>query len=133
MSLRAPFVLSAVLSVVFGLSFVATPTQSLAAYGFTDPSAGHVYALRWFGVYLIATGVLNWMARGVEPSDARRAIVAFNLVSGSAGIVLALVGVLQGIVNTFGWVSVVIYLVLVGLLLPHVSARAPSAARQGAA
>lgn len=104
--------LSALLSLLFGLTFTFVPATALANYGFTDVTPGHLYATKWFGIALMAFAALNWSARRAPDSEARRAIVLGNLVQAVCGLVLALQGVLQGTVNQFGWVSVVIYAVL---------------------
>lgn len=120
--------ITAVLAVLFGLSFALAPVPTLAMYGITEVSSAHRYSIQWFGVALIAFAVLDWTARRAADSEARRAIVLSNLTHSALGLVLALVGVLQGTVNAFGWVSVVIYLGLaLGFLRAQV-ARSDTAA-----
>lgn len=133
MSLRTVLSLSAILSVLFGLGFALAPAPTVAAYGFGDPTPGHLYAARWFGVYLIGAGTINWLARAAGPSDARRAIVGGNLVVAAAGLALGLAGVLQGTVNAFGWSTVVIYVALGGLLARHASGREAASMAAGRA
>jgi hypothetical protein len=103
---------TAVLALLFGLSFTLAPYPSLAMYGIADVTPAHRYSIQWFGVALIAIAVLDWAARNAADSEARRAIVLANLVHATLGLVLALVGVLQGTVNAMGWLSVVIYAAL---------------------
>jgi len=134
MSFRTLLSISAVLALLFGISFALFPTQSAMSYGFVEVSAGHRYALQWFGITLVSLSTLNWGARNLASSEARRAIVVPNLVHGVLGLVLSLLGVLQGTVNAVGWSSVAIYALLsagFGLLLVGQHPESP-AARAGA-
>ena len=104
---------TAALALSFGLSFLLVPYMALAAYGITEVSSAHRYAIQWFGAALVAIAMLDWAARHAADSEARRAIVLANLVHSVLGVGLAVAGVLQGTVNAFGWVSVAIYALLV--------------------
>jgi hypothetical protein len=112
MKLSVVFALAGVLAILFGLSFLFAPAQTLALYGFESTTPGWRYAAQSFGGALLGVGVMNWLARNAADSDARRAIVTGNVVSNVAGLVLAVIMQLQGVVNAFGWTSVVIFLVL---------------------
>jgi hypothetical protein len=103
---------TALIALLFGLSFTLAPYPSLAMYGIADVTPAHRYSIQWFGVMLLAIAALDWAARHAPDSEARRAIVLGNLVSASLGLLLALVGVLQGTVNAMGWLSVAIYAAL---------------------
>jgi hypothetical protein len=65
-----------------------------------------------FGAALIGFAVLTWAARNATDSDAGRAILLALCVGDAIGFVVALVGQLGGVVNTLGWSTVAIYLVL---------------------
>jgi hypothetical protein len=56
--------------------------------------------------------VLTWAARNATDSDAGRAILLALCVADAIGFAVALVGQLGGVVNTLGWSTVAIYLVL---------------------
>jgi uncharacterized protein YjeT (DUF2065 family) len=100
---------AAVLSVLFGLSFLFAPATSLALYGIEAPTTAHQYSLQWFGMMLVSMGVVDWLVRDVADTDARRAVVTGNLLASLMGVALGLIGVLQGIVGPFGWSTVGIY------------------------
>ncbi len=111
MNLSLLMTINAVVAAVFGLAFVVAPTQIVSLYGpSADPALRYVAQL--FGSALIGFAVLTWMARKATASDARSAIVLSLFVSDGLGFVLALIGQLGGVVNSMGWSTVVIYLLL---------------------
>jgi hypothetical protein len=70
------------------------------------------FVAQLFGSALIGFAILTWSARSAGDSDARRAIVLAVFVSNAVGFVLSLMGQLKGLVNSLGWSTVAIYLVL---------------------
>ena len=67
---------------------------------------------RFFGVSLLAIGLLSWLARNTTDAVARRAIMAAFLVSDAAGVIVATAGTLSGAMSSLGWSVVAIYLAL---------------------
>ena len=111
MKLGNLFAVNAVIAGLFGLGFVFAPAKVLAQYGLTvDAQFGLVAQL--FGAALIGYAILTWSARKAGDSDARRAIVLALFVSNAVGFVLALMAQLKGLVNSLGWSTVAIYLLL---------------------
>ena len=104
-------VVNAVIACLFGLGFVFAPAKVLAQYGLTV-DAGFGLVAQLFGAALLGYAILTWSARKAGESDARRAIVLALFVSNAVGFVLALMAQLKGLVNTLGWSTVAIYLVL---------------------
>jgi len=111
MKLGNLFAVNAVIAGLFGLGFVFAPAQVLAQYGLTLDAGLSVIA-QLFGSALIGYAILTWSARSAGASDARRAIVLALFVSNAIGFVLALMAQLKGLVNSLGWSTVAIYLVL---------------------
>jgi uncharacterized membrane protein YdcZ (DUF606 family) len=111
MKLGNLFAVNAVIAGLFGLAFVFAPAQLLARYGLAiDAAFGLVAQL--FGAALIGYAILTWLCRTAGDSDARRAVVLALFVSNGAGFVLALIAQLKGLVNSLGWSTVAIYLLL---------------------
>lgn len=111
MKLSTLMVLNAVIAAVFGIAFVLMPWQVLSFYG-VQPSPELNYVGQLFGASLVTFAVLTWSARNADASDARNAIVLALLIGDGIGFIVALMAQLSGIVNTFGWSIVVIYLFL---------------------
>lgn len=113
MTLRNLLIVDAWIACVFGLGLVLIPQQLTAFYHITLNPGGVVVG-QLLGVTLFGFGMLNWRARNVQDVHALRAIVLGNLVTDVLGFVIALLNQLAGTgeVNQFGWVNVVLFLVL---------------------
>lgn len=113
MSLRNLLTVAAIIAFAFGLGFVLIPGQLTSLYNITL-NPGGLFIGQLFGAALIGFGVLNWFARGVQDSQALRAIVLANLIGDGVGFVFALIGQINGVggVNQLGWSTVAIYLLL---------------------
>ncbi len=70
------------------------------------------YVAQLFGVSLVGFAFLTWSARNATDSDARKAIVLALFVSDGVGFIVALIGQFAGVVNSLGWSTVAIYLLL---------------------
>jgi hypothetical protein len=111
MKLSILMALNAVVAGVFGIAFVLLPGQALSWYGVTG-DAQLTYVARLFGAALITFALITWMARDAADSDARRAIVMGLAAGDIVGFVIALMAQLGGVVNSLGWSTVAIYLLL---------------------
>jgi hypothetical protein len=121
MKLGNLFAINAVIAGLFGLAFVFAPAQLLAQYGLTI-DAGFGVVAQLFGAALLGYAILTWLCRKAGDSDARRAIVLALWISDGIAFVLALIAQLQGMVNSLGWSTVVIYLLLaIGFAYFHFS------------
>lgn len=102
---------AAVLAVVFGLSFILAPAQTMSFYGVTLELAG-----QWLGRYLgstfIGIGVLTWLVRNAEPSEGLRAVVLGDFVLSVLGLVAAVLHAISGLGNALLRSDVVLYLFL---------------------
>jgi len=111
MKLGNLFTVNAVIAGLFGLGFIFAPAAVLVRYG-VSADAGMAFVAQLFGSALIGFAILTWSARSAGDSDARRAIVLAIFVSNAVGFVLSLMAQLKGLVNSLGWSTVAIYLVL---------------------
>ncbi len=111
MKLKVLFIITAIIAVVFGVAFAILPAQVYSLYDI-ESSAGLNYMGQLFGAALIGFGLIAWLARNVADSDARRAIILAFFISDGIGFVIALIGQLNEIIGSLGWLTVVIYLLL---------------------
>jgi hypothetical protein len=111
MKLGNLFVVNAVIAGLFGLAFIAAPARVLAQYGLAV-DAGFALVAQLFGAALIGYAILTWGVRAAGDSEARRAIVFALFIGDGVAFVVALIGQLRGVVNTLGWSTVAIYLLL---------------------
>ena len=112
MKLSTLMIINAVVAAAFGVAFVLVPSQVVSLYGIEDASEILIYVGRLLGAALVGFAVLTLSARNASDSDARRAIVLALLISDGIGFIVALMGQLAEVVNSLGWSTVAIYLVL---------------------
>ena len=83
----------------------------LMMYGMT-PGVGEQLMTRFFGVSMLALGLLSWLVRNSRDSSVRQAVVPAFLVFDAAGIIVSLLGTLSKVMSPRGWQVVAIYLLL---------------------
>ena len=113
MSIKTLMIINAIVAIVFGVVFVIIPAQVFSMYGFGGESNIQlIYMGQLFGTSLIGFGLLTWTARNASDSEARKAIVFALFLSDVIGFVVALIAQLNNVVNSLGWSTVAIYLLL---------------------
>jgi hypothetical protein len=112
MKLSTLMIINAVVAAFFGVAFVLVPSQAISLYGVEEASEILILILRLMAAAFIGFAVLTWSARNASDSDARRAIVLALFVSDAIGFIAALMAQLADVVNSLGWSTVAIYLLL---------------------
>jgi hypothetical protein len=111
MKLKTLMIINTIVAIVFGVTFVIVPAQVYSLYGITADEQ-LVYMGRLFGSALIGFALLTWLARNATHSDARWAIIYALFTADCVGFIVALIGQVSNVVNTLGWSTVAIYLLL---------------------
>jgi len=111
MKLNVLFIINAIIAFVFGVAFALIPAQVYSLYSI-EAGAGLNYMGQLFGAALIGFGLIAWLARNAADSDSRRAIILAFLIADVIGFVIALIGQLNEIIGSLGWLTVAIYLLL---------------------
>jgi len=111
MKLKILFIITAIVAIVFGVIFVIIPAQLYSLYG-VESGAGLNYMGQLFGAALIAIGLVSWQSRNAADSDARKAIVFSFFIADGIGFVVALIGQLNEVVGSLGWLTVALYFLL---------------------
>ncbi len=111
MKLKILFIITAIIAIVFGVVFVIIPAQVYSLYSI-ESGAGMNYMGQLFGAALIAIGLISWQSRNAADSDARRAIILAIFIADGIGFVIALIGQLNDVVGSLGWLTVAIYFLL---------------------
>ncbi len=108
MKLRVMFTIVSVVAILYGLGALLVPTAMMQLYGFgTDPAT--VVVGRFFGVEMLAVGLIDWFVRDFTGASALP-IIRGNLVADAVGVIVSIVAVLDGTMNAMGWSAVAIYL-----------------------
>jgi hypothetical protein len=126
MRLSTLLLIGGVLGIVFGLGFLLVPASVLPMYGVqTDPPV--VLMSRFFGAALFQLGSILYLGRGTTEPGAQRALIVAGVLGSVAGLAVAVLGRLNGLVNAMGWSTVVIYgFLLIGYLMHfRTGSRAP--------
>lgn len=111
MKLKNMMIIKAVVCLLFGILFLLVPGPLMAFFGVTlDP--GGIFVARLYGASLIGNLLLTWFSRNDPGSEALRASVLGLFVYDAIGFIVALMAVLSGVMNTFGWAVVALYLFL---------------------
>ena len=111
MKLRVLFIITAIVAIVFGVVFVIILAQLYSLYGI-ESGAGLNYMGQLFGAALIGIGLISWQSRNAADSDARKAIIFSFFIADGIGFVVALIGQLNEVLGSLGWLTVAIYLLL---------------------
>ena len=111
MKLKVLFIITAVCAIVLGVAFVIIPTQLYSLYA-VESAKGLNYMGQLFGTALIGIGLIAWLVRNAGISDARKAIVLSFFIADGIGFVVALIGQLNEILGSLGWLTVAIYFIL---------------------
>jgi hypothetical protein len=99
----------AVVALIFGLSFLLLPVQTMALYG-TNLDVSGQYIARYFGSAFLGISVILWMARYTKPKDdATKGIVLGGFILTLTGFVAALFDKFYGVGNSLVWLTVVLY------------------------
>lgn len=112
MRLNTLLLVAGLLALVFGLGFLLVPGALLPVYGI-DPAPATMLMSRFFGVALVNLGLAVYLLREVREASAQRGLVLAGVAGSVAGLAVAVMGQLGGLVNVMGWSTVAIY----GLLL----------------
>ena len=110
MNLRTFLIVAAVLALGYGLGLTLMPAVMNTTYGF-GTSGSEILLARFFGVELLALGVVAWMSKDLNGASVRP-IITGSLVADTLGAIFALMGTISGVMNSVGWSAFAIYFLL---------------------
>jgi hypothetical protein len=111
MRLNTLLLVAGLLALLFGLGFLLVPGPLLSGYGVTaDPAA--ILMARFFGAALVQLGLVLYLTREVADPAGQRGIVLGSFLGSAAGLIVALMGQISGLVGALGWSTVLLYFLL---------------------
>ena len=110
MKLRTFLIIAAVLALVYALGLILMPAFMNTTYGF-GISAPEILLARFFGVELLVLGLITWLAKDLTGASVRP-IITGTMVGNAVGAIIALMGTLNGVMNSTGWSAFAIYFLL---------------------
>ncbi len=103
--------INAIVAILYGAGFVILPAKLGGLYGMpAEPHA--ILNLQFFGSAVLGLGVILWFAREFQEWAAMRGVLIGAAVVDVIGLLVNILGMVQGTVNTLGWSSTVVYVLL---------------------
>jgi hypothetical protein len=113
MKLKHLFIINAIISLGYAFGeLLITETMFSLYFGTETPTAEALLVARYFGWGLLAVGLICAFVANAPPSEAKQAIVKALFIADVVGIIVSLMGILDGTFNALGWSAVVIYVFL---------------------
>jgi hypothetical protein len=110
MKLSSFLTAKAIISLVFGIGFVAIPAAVWSMYGVTLDPVG-ILMTRFVAACLIGIGLICWITRNAD-FNTLKGITLSLFIGDTIGFIVALSGQLGGLMNTLGWIIVAIWFLL---------------------
>jgi hypothetical protein len=111
MKLKTLLIIKAIVCLCLGIPILIIPDFVYSIFG-AALTAGGIFAAREYGASMMGNLMLTWFARNSQESEARWAIVFALFVYDAVGFVVSLIAVLDGTINSLGWMVVALYLLL---------------------
>jgi hypothetical protein len=113
MKLKHLLIINAIISLGYAFGELLITKTMLALYfGAETPTAETILAARYFGWGLLAVGLICAFVANAPPSATKQAIVKALFIADIVGLIVSLMGILDGTFNALGWSAVVIYVFL---------------------
>jgi hypothetical protein len=100
----------AVVAFLYAIGLLLAPALMESSYG-TESTASVMLSDRYFGSTLLAVALIAWLGKDLTGASVRP-IITGCLIGFAAGLVVSVMGTLDGTMNASGWSAVVLYLLL---------------------
>ena len=111
MKLRNLYLANSIITLVLALGLLLMTSVMVNLFGMNNSAETRTLS-QLLGVGLVVGGMTTLLAREVTDPMARSAINFSNLIADVLGVVIALNATLTGVFGWFGWLLVVVYLLL---------------------
>lgn len=125
MSQKTIYTAVGLLHLIFGLGFILLPNLVTSLYGVSLDEAGTMMA-RLLGTSDLAGALLLLGARNLPASPATRLVSLKGMVEWGLVAIVLLYYSLTGLVNVLGWVSVVLFVIIVYLFAADAHRKSPA-------
>jgi hypothetical protein len=110
MKLSTFLIVKAIICFVFAIGYIVVPVATGSIYEITLDPDGIIMA-RFFGALLLGIGLILWLCRNAD-WNVLKSITLSLCIADTIGFIIALVAQLAGVMNSLGWIIVVIWLLL---------------------
>jgi uncharacterized membrane protein YecN with MAPEG domain len=104
-------ILTTIFSLGYGVASLLVPATLLSFFGMELGDAQQLM-VQFFGVALVAIGLVGWFVRNSTDSGTQRGILLAFLASDAVGVVVSVLGTLNNVMSAVGWAAAGIYLVM---------------------
>ena len=111
MKLRNLYLANSIITLVLALGLLLMTSVMVDLFGMNNVAETRTLS-QLLGVGLVVSGMITLLAREVTDPMARSAINFSNMIACVLGVVVALNATLTGVFGWFGWVLVVVYLLI---------------------
>jgi hypothetical protein len=110
MKLSTFLIVKAIVCFLFAIGYIVAPVATGSLYEITlDPDG--ILMARFFGALLLGIGLILWLSRNAD-WNVLNGITLSLFIADTAGFIIALIAQLEGVMNSLGWIIVVIWLLL---------------------
>lgn len=111
MTLKHLMIINAIIALVYALGELFVPQKLGAIYGFASTfNPELLLTSRYFGWGLLAVGLICALTANTSPSETKQALVKALFIAQIVGVIISLMGIINGVFNAMGWSAVIIYL-----------------------
>lgn len=110
MNYKVLLVLTAIVSLAFGISYLVVPATVLVFFG-TETTVPVQVVTRFFGSALFTLGLVLWFAKDIADEAVQRNFGYALLIGNIVGLILAVWGS-TSVIRTNSWIPILIYAVL---------------------
>jgi hypothetical protein len=111
MTLKSLFLTNSVISVFFSLALLLIPASMLDLFGLSTGPVDKLL-IQFFGAELLGAGLITLFAMNTRELRSHRSLTLSFFIADGIGFIVALGGMLTGVMNGLGWLLVIIYLLL---------------------
>jgi hypothetical protein len=108
---RTLLIINTIVVFVYGIILLLSPATMLSLHGTPQDSSGKLLG-QYFGTALIAIGLMTWFARDISDSRTHRAIRLAMMISNTFGVIVSVLGTVNGVMSAMGWSAAAVYLVM---------------------
>jgi hypothetical protein len=111
MTLKNLFLINSAVSVFFSLALLLIPASMLELFGMASGPVDKLL-IQFFGAELLGAGLITLFAMNTKELRTHRSLTLSFFIANGIGFIVALGGMLTGVMDVLGWAIVIVYLLL---------------------
>jgi hypothetical protein len=111
MTLKNLFLINSAISLFFSLALLLIPASMLELFGMSTGPVDKLL-IQFFGAELLGAGLITLFAMNTKELRSHRSLSLSFFIANGVGFIVALGGMLTGVMSGLGWVIALVYLLL---------------------